>query len=282
MHRRNWLSQASACALWWGMGQKTYAATTLTLAVVPQFPAVEIEKAWSPLLEALSRATGLQLQLRTYASIPKFESDFLAGGPDLAFMNPYHAVMARRAQRYEPLVRDGDKPLTGILVAAVEGSIKGLADLQGARIAFPAPNAFGASLYMRALLTQVHGIRYEASYVKTHTNAYRHVLTQVAQAAGGIRATLERESSAVREGLKVIFETPPAAAHPLSAHPRVAAAERDALRTAFLALAQTPDGLALLKPTTLGRPVIADYERDYVPLERLNLARFVILEKDGE
>ncbi len=197
-------------------------------------------------------------------------------------MNPYHAVMARRTQRYEPLVRDGDKPLTGLLVAAADGSIKTLADLQGARIAFPAPNAFGASLYMRALLNQVHGIRFEASYVKTHSNAYRHVLTHVAQAAGGIRATLDRESSAVREGLKVIFETPAAAAHPISAHPRVGAPEREALRSALLALAQTPEGLALLKPTTLGRPVAADYERDYVPLERLNLDRFVVLEKDDQ
>lgn len=255
-------------------------STTLTVAVVPQFSALDIEKAWGPVLDKLQTDTGIALQLLTYTSIPRFEKDFLEGRPDLVFMNPYHAVLAWHAHRYEPLVRDGEKPLTGILVTAQGGAVRSVGDLQGKRLAFPAPNAFGASLYIRAMLAEVHRLRFEASYVNTHTNAYRHVLMGDAAGAGGIRATLARESESVRQALTVLLETPPAAAHPLAAHPRIDATRRQAIGQALLRLAQSESGLGLLKPTTLARPVLADYGRDYAPLEKLNLSRYAVLEKD--
>ncbi len=280
MRRSTFLRAGVAGVLLSTLNVRASTANTLSVAIVPQFSAVELQKAWTPLLEKVQTVTGIELRMLTYASIPRFERDFLEGVPDLVFMNPYHAVMAWRAKKYVPLVRDGEKPLTGILVCAQGDGVRTVGDLQGKRIAFPAPNAFGASLYMRALLTEVHHLRFEAAYVKTHTNAYRHVLTGEAQGAGGIRATFEREPAQVRDLLTIMFETPAVAAHPLAAHPRVAASQRQALQDAFLSEASTPEGLALLKPTTLARPVAADYGRDYAPLERLNLARYAVVEKD--
>ena len=59
-------------------------------------------------------------------------------------------------------------------------------DLDGADIAFPAPNAFGASLYMRALLAEQEKININPIYVETHANVYRNVIFGRASAGGGV------------------------------------------------------------------------------------------------
>lgn len=159
------------------------AETTYSFAIVPQFTPVEIGKRWTPLLNRLEADTGLAFQLRLHDKTPTFEADFLRGVPDFVYLNPYHMVMAAKARGYVPLVR-GAEPLAGILVADKAGPVGKLADLNGARIAFPSPNAFGASLYMRALLAEREGIDFTPVYVGTHRNAYRHVLLGE-EAAGG-------------------------------------------------------------------------------------------------
>lgn len=252
-------------------------AQSYTVAVVPQFPAVEIHRAWTPLLVHLSAQTGLELKLVTSASIPDFERSFQAGQPDLVFLNPYHMVMASKSHQYAPLVRESKELLAGIVVVRVDSPVKSLSDLAQQTIAYPAPNAFGASLYIRSLLAE-QKIQSQASYVKTHSNAYRHVIAGQAAAAGGILSTLDRESPEVRAQLRVLFETPAVAPHPLVAHPRVVESHRKSIREAWLALAQTEAGLALLKAVQMTSPVAADYKRDYAPLERLRLEQFAVAE----
>jgi len=273
--RRHALKAALALGLGSALGQAATAAETWTVAVVPQFPATEIHAAWTPALERLSAQTGHVFRLVPYASIPHFEAAFRAGTPDFVFLNPYHMVMARAAQQYEPLVRDGASPLTGVLVVPADSPARSLQDLRGQRVAFPAPNAFGASLYLRALLAE-RGIAIEPAYVRTHSNAYRHVLTGDAAAAGGVRQTLKTEDEAVQRGLRVIFETPPSAPHPLAAHPRVTAAVQRAVRDALLGWTARASDAALLAPIQIAAPVAADYRRDYAPLERLRLEKFVV------
>ena len=245
-----------------------------TVAVVPQFAAAEVHRVWTPLLERVSRDTGVALTLKVAKDIPGFEADVWAGGPDFAYMNPYHQVLARRAQGYVPLVRDATL-LTGILVVRKDSPVTTVQALQGQTLAFPAPNAFGASLWIRAHLTEQDKVAFTPFYARTHTNAYRQVLMGKAAAAGGVRATLDKEPPEVRDTLRVLFETPGAAPHPLSAHPRVPVAVRDAVARAFIRLAQDPALQPLLDDIPMARPVAADHARDYQPLERLRVDRFV-------
>lgn len=246
-----------------------------TLSVVPQFPAVEIHRSWSPVAERLQRETGLRLELKTHAGIPAFEEDFLQGRSDFAYMNPYHAVMARRAQGYVPLVRDSSQQLAGILLVRQDSPYKSAKDLDGSDLAFPAPNAFGASLYMRALLSEEERIRFRPNYVATHTNVMRHVLLGQAAAGGAIGATFAKEPPEVRALLRVLYETPGVEPHPLTAHPRVPAKDREAVAAALLQLGQDAAAAPLLQAIQMPRPVRADYGRDYRPLERLKLEKYV-------
>ncbi|WP_296509887.1 phosphate/phosphite/phosphonate ABC transporter substrate-binding protein [Rhodoferax sp.] len=230
------------------------------------------------MLDALEAETGHKFELKTSDTIPKFEASFMAAEPDFAYMNPYHAVMARRGAGYIPLVRSKDS-LSGILVVRSDSAIRELAELRGSTIAYPAPNAFGASLYMRALLGERFKIPTEATYVQTHVNAYRAVIRNDNPAAGGIRSTLEREPAEVRDKLRVLYETPATASHPVAAHPRVSAATRTAVRAALLKLAKTEAGNKMLDAVSLDGVVEADYAKDYAPLEALRLERFVVQPK---
>jgi phosphonate transport system substrate-binding protein len=260
---------ASVCALAQAEPPRVY-----TVEVVPQFPAVDITQAWGPVLARLGALTGATFTLKLAKDIPAFERDVLAGTPDFTYLNPYHQWMAHRAQGYVPLVHDREA-LTGILVVRQDDPITRPAALQGQRVAFPAPNAFGASLLIRAQLAERDHVKIEPYYAKTHTNAYRQVVTGQTRAAGGVRATLEREPEAVRRNLRVLFETEGAAPHPLSAHPRVPEALRKAVTQAMLTLSHDPTLHASLAAIPMPEPVEASQARDYDTLEQLHLDRYV-------
>jgi phosphonate transport system substrate-binding protein len=248
-----------------------------SITVVPQMPAKEIDRIWQPVLRRLGERTGLRFTLKVAPSIPHFEHSLLLAEPDFAFMNPYHQVLAFRAHGYVPLVRD-ETPLSGILVVRADGPIRTLRDLDGQTLAFPAPNAFGASLWMRALLAEREGLTINPHYVRTHGNVYRQVLAGGAVAGGGIHSTLANERPEIRDGLRILLETPRAAPHPLSAHPRVPAATRAAIVAAVLDMAGDPADATLLRAIPMGRPVAADHDRDYQPLEAYRLDKFIVLE----
>lgn len=244
-----------------------------TVSVVPQFPAPDLARTWLPILERLGQKVGAKFELKVARDIPAFEDEVRAGRPDFAYLNPFHQVRAKRAQGYVPLVRDTEL-LTGILVVRRDDPIRKRAELAGKAVAFPAPNAFGASLLIRAQLDEVERIRIEPIYTRTHTNAYRQTLAGKTAAAGGLRATLMREPPEVQSGLRVLYETPGSPPHPLSAHPRVPAPLRDKVQAAWLQLAQEPDLQAQFAAIPMPRPVKADHARDYAPLERLKLDRY--------
>ena len=255
------------------------AARGLTVAVVPQFTVLQIHKDWTPFLERVSRDSGVTLTLKSYQSIPAFEADLLKGVPDIAFMNPYHQVMAKRAAGYVPLVRDS-KLLTGVLLVRRDSPVRALKDLSGGKLAFPAPNAFGASLYMRALLAEQEGVKIEPVYVKTHSNVFRQVILGEAVAGGTVNSAFSREPATVVEQVRVIFETPGVAPHPLAVHPRVAAAQHRAITAAILKLREDATAAPLLRAVQMAEPVAADYARDYRPLERLKLENYLVVEKE--
>lgn len=249
--------------------------TGYSLAVVPQFPATILHQNWTPVIERLKRETGLSFSLSIAPSIPQFEDAVLAGEPDFAYMNPYHQVMAMRTQGYIPLVRDS-QPLKGILVVRKDDPIKSVRELDGKDIAFPAPNAFGASLWIRAILTEREKIRFVPVYVKTHSNAYRYTVVGKSAASGGINHTLAEEPEEIRSALRVLLETPDVPPHPLSAHPRVPEKLRRAVASALLGMANDAAGQRELRAIEMSAPVRADHSRDYQPLEKYGFDKYVV------
>lgn len=249
-----------------------------TLSVVPQATSLVIHERWTPIVDYLSEQTGVTIKLKQYESIPAFEAGILSGEVDFAYMNPYHCVMAHNERGYLPLVCDGSKRLVGILVVPTNSKVKTVQDLSGETCVFPAPNAFGASLYMRALLAEKEDVEIIPNYVTTHDNVYRHVLFGTAAAGGGVRRTFGQQPREIRDGLRVLYATPGVAPHPLASHPRVPVEVRNAVTTALVALSHNESGRQLLKGIPMTAPIIADYQRDYAGLEDLHLNDYIVLE----
>jgi phosphonate transport system substrate-binding protein len=249
--------------------------STLRLLVVPQFPATEIHATWSKLLDGLKKDGLPEIELVFAKDITEFENQFKAGQAELIYCNPYHMVMAKKAQGYTPLIRDS-KPLTGILITANDNgpnSINNLNDLNGKTLLFPSPNAFGASLYMRALLKREKGLEFTTKYVKTHPNVIRGVVRGEGHAGGMVNATLLAETPELQQKVKVIYETPPAPPHPIAAHPRIDAATREAIAAAIQGHIKTHKQVG--EDIQIPNPVRADYAKDYKPLENLGLEAFL-------
>lgn len=260
------------------LGMAAQATQTLSFAVVPQVGAKQIFTDWTPVLKQVSKLTGVEFKLKFYPSIPEFEADFLKGGPDIAYMNPYHLIMASKAAGYRPIIRDDASILQGILVVRKDSPVTRIDQLDGETLAFPAPNAFGASLYMRALLTREAKIRFTPIYVTTHPNVFRNVVLGQALAGGAVLRTFNQESPEMQAQLRILYQTPAVYPHPIAVHPRVPVKVVDAIRQAFLEMGRDPDFAGALKKIEIPSPSKAALE-DYAPLAKLGLEDFAVVPK---
>ncbi len=255
-------------------GQNTPQDAPYRFGVVPQFHQTRLFQTWSPILEELERRTGVRFELLGSPSIPEFERRFLTGIFDCAYMNPYHLVRAHQAEGYLPIVRDHSRPLQGILVVRKDSPVHAVEELDGQTLAFPAPNALGASLLMRTELHDRVGIAITPRYVKTHTSVYLNVIKARMPAGGGVMRTLNEQPPAVHESLRVVYRTQAVPAHPIACHPRVGPKLRSRLRAALLAMARGPEA-GLLAEVPIHRPGPAAY-REYQMLEKLGLERYYV------
>jgi phosphonate transport system substrate-binding protein len=248
---------------------------TLTFGVVPQFEPRKLASIWTPIIEAVEKSSGVKLRMVGAAQIPDFEHSFQAGEYDFAYMNPYHAIVANRVQGYQPLLRDVSRKLKGILVIRKDSPYLKAGDLNGKVIAFPAPNALGASLLMRAELTNLKHIDYSPSYTKTHSSVYLSVLLGQAEAGGGVMSTFKRQDKKIQDKLRIIHTTREMEPHPVVVHPRVSAGTVEKVRQAFMSLMGSDSGRELLSKVPIKVLGSASFD-DYKPISQWGLEAFYV------
>lgn len=247
--------------------------SSYTVMVVPQFSETKTHANWGPLLEQVSKDTGVEFRLIFATDIPGFEHQFEQGKPDIIYCNPYHAVMAKKSQGYIPVLRD-EQNLKGLLIAEENGSIRTLQDLKGKTILFPSPNAFGSSLYLRALLKDKEKIDFTAKYVKTHPNVLRGILRGEGAAGGMIASTLNSEDEKLQDKMKILYETPLVSSHPVAVHPRIPESVRKKFTVSLKkALLKMPKEAA---EVPMPNPQETSYAKDFQALESMGLEKYVV------
>lgn len=258
------------------LGSSSWPEETYTFGVVPQYDQRQLFAIWGPVVDELRRRTGLSLKLATAPNISAFEKDSLQGRFDFTYMNPYHLLKANTSQGYLPLIRD-NAPLRGILVVRKNSPIKNVSELSGKTIAFPSPNALGASLLMRADLSKLHHVSVVPLYVTSHDSVYLHVVKGLVEAGGGVQKTLEEQPKPVKDALNILYTTRALPSHPVAAHPRVPGAHAEMVRRAFLEMAASKDGSELLSKIPLKHPVSTSLD-DYTPMREWGLEVFWVEE----
>lgn len=242
------------------------------VGVVPQFEQRRIFAVWSTILDNLKAKTGCEFELVGSQTIIEFEKAFKAGVYDFAYMNPYHAVMAKKAQGYVPILRSGKKKLKGVLVVKKDSTIQDVKELSEKELAFPSPNALGASLLMRAELAKKYDTPVKPKYVKTHSSVYLHVAKGLTVAGGGVGRTLAEQPDHIKNSLRVLHTTTPVNAHPFVAHRRVGEKQRKKIQEAWLDLAV--EQATLFDGIPMKGSIATTYD-DYIVLEDFGLEDFV-------
>lgn len=243
----------------------------VSVGVVPQFEQRKLITNWRPLLSTLEQKTGCSFVFSGSENIAAFEQRFAAGDFDLAYMNPYHAVVANRTQGYQAIFRSGSKDLQGVLVARKGAGFEKLEHLDNAVLAFPSPNALGASLLMRAELVALHGLSFDSKYVKTHPSVYLHVAKGLVAAGGGVQRTLDEQPKQIRDRLEVIYRTAKVPSHPIVIHPRITESLAIRIKNALSELAKSAPGL--FESIPMRNPVPTSMA-DYRVISTLNLESF--------
>jgi phosphonate transport system substrate-binding protein len=246
-----------------------------TFGVVPQFEARRIYSIWQPILNLLEKESGYKFKIHTPTSIPKFEQELIEGKFDFAYMNPYHMLIANDSAGYIPLVRDHGKKLYGVLVVKNDSDITSPAQLNGKTLAFPSPNALGASLQMRQELHDKFDIEFKSNYVKTHDSVYLNVILGEASAGGGVQESLNAQKLQYKDMLRVIHKTQGVEPHPIAVLAKIPVEVRDRIRDVLLEMGQSKEGKELLSKIPMNRIGPASMD-DYLPLKEMNLKRFYV------
>lgn len=241
-----------------------------TLAVLPGAPPVAMSKRWTPVIEQLTKETGLEFRLKLFDRMAEFEREIWSGAPDFIYASPIQTVVAHQGAGYIPLVRTGTLAEIRLYVRK-DSPYRSVGDLSGQTISFVG-NKNICSVYMQHELA-AYGQKFLFS--REYAGSTRNVILNVLMgktAAGAVFGTeMDREPAETRAQLREVAATPPFAPHPISAHPRIPAPVRAAVQKALLKLAASADGAALLAPLRLDNLVEADYDKDYRQLEKIDI-----------
>jgi phosphonate transport system substrate-binding protein len=246
-------------------------ATTYTIAVVPNQPALVLDRVWTPFVERLAKDSGVALQLKLYERLATFQEDCAEGRPDLIYSAPNMFFEAHRAQRYAAFVR-GRRMLSGVVFVRRDSPLRSLADLDGKTIAFVGPKNLCAVISRHAVSTSGVAIKYNATFSGSTVNVAKMVAMGKADAGATLDESLVRDAPELTAELRTLLQTPPFASHPIAAHPRVPQEVRERIVSAALALAGSEEGRRLLAGVKLADPVRAETRVDYGAFDAIDLA----------
>lgn len=221
-------------------------AGTLTFGVVPQQSPVKLINDWKPVVKYLEKETGEKIVLKIERSIPEFEKVLYSGGYDIAYVNPYHYVIAHSKKGYQAKVRD-EKNIVGILVVRKEGEIHKVSDMKGKSFLFPAPDAFAATLLTKYELLKQYGINVNGDknyrYVNSHDSVYKGVARRIGDVGGGIERTYnDLDDKEAKEELEILYKTKPYPSHPFAFKPTLSENQKGKIAKALI---QMPDELLM-------------------------------------
>lgn len=243
-------------------------ADTLTFGIVPQQSPLKMFKSWKPITKYLSEKTGHKIVFKTEKSIAEFEKVLYSGGYDLAYVNPYHFIIANRKQDYRAAVR-AKKMIRGILVAKGDDvKFDDIIKSKTTRYLFPSPNAFAATLLTKFELLSKYGVNVNEQdtfqYVNSHDSVYSGIARNTGELGGGIQRTYNNFSKKKdKNKLNIIYTTDAYPSHPIAYKPTLTEETQKNLTEAFLSIPQ--DLINTLKI----KKIITSSNEEFDPIRKL-------------
>ena len=208
---------------------------------IPSGLTAEQQASWQSFIQYIETQTNYPLRLQTSASKSVFENRLFAGNFDLAYINPKLFIEANRYVGYQPVLKEGQKKLTGIIVVAKDCGCQTLKDLDGLRFVFPR-HVFAASVVTRLNL-YAQGLHFTNKQVETAEQSYAAVVSGSADAAGGVLQTFNALPEITKNKLRVLWTSKGISPSAFVFHPRVNATVRQRMVDAILSFKETDAGI---------------------------------------
>ncbi|MFK5974899.1 MAG: phosphate/phosphite/phosphonate ABC transporter substrate-binding protein [Sulfurovum sp.] len=209
----------------------------IVFGIVPQQNSTVLLKKWLPFTKELSQITGYNIILKIQKSIPKFERELYLGKYDVAYMNPYHFIIANKLQKYSALIRS-QKLIQGIVVGDKNRQLN-RDTIINSTFLFPAPKAFAATLLTKYELNKKFDINIDKDsniiYVNSHDSVYKGVGRNIGDFGGGIIRTFNNLSDIkTKKSIFILYKTQKYPSHPIAIHPRLSKEIRDNIQNGLL------------------------------------------------
>jgi len=272
--RKRWLTTASVVTLLLvALGTQGRAQNQLSFGVIIWRSPILTAQFWNPILRHVSEKSGVSLHLKVAPTGPEHTAMVRRGELHFLYSN-HNFIRDNEESGYRVFARPKGDAQSGEIVVLKDSPIKSLADLEGKEMAFPHTAAFlGYHLPMDALLRK--GIQVKGHFAGTQEGAMTQLKAGRVVAAGVnaevMRAFAQRENIPYR----VLWSSDKFLNLALSAHPSVPADTVKAVRTAFLQMANDPEGAKVLAASAevlkQGSPLVFIAARDN---EFENMRRF--------
>ena len=200
---------------------------------------------WNPILEYVSKKSGVELRLSIGKSAQDTSVAEARGDFDFVYTNHIFALN-EAAAGYRVFARTAGSPINGQIVVMDNSPIKSLKELQGMEVGFPSQTAFVGYAVPMSELIKV-GVKVVPVYAGNQEGIIGQLRSGTIKVACVNSKTMR--SYAERENLKyrALWTSEDYLDLPVAAHPRVAAQVVNAVRDALLGMTADAEGLVILK-----------------------------------
>jgi len=199
---------------------------------------------WNPVMDYVSQKSGVALRLKLGRTSADTTSFVLAQEVDFAFTN--HLFSPERARMgWRVLARRTGAPARAQILALAGSKVTGLAQLAGASVAFPGPEALIAYKVSYTELLR-RKVPVNVVFAGNMDGALAQLVSGKVAAVGANSQLADSFTARTGQQLRVLWQSEAFADLALMVSPRVPAARAEAVARAFVGMANDPEGRRVL------------------------------------
>ena len=216
----------------------------LTFGVLNQQSASLTAERWNPILQYVSTASGIPLQLRMGPTVQ--DTDAMMGRGELDFVFTNHNFQSEfDGVGYKVIARWSGDPIRGVIVVPTDSPIRELRQLAGRRVAFPSRDAFAAYAVPLVALKSA-GVTMQEVLAANQEGALAQLKARRVDAAAVNSRFLAQYEEREEVRFRTIFVSDAYPDLAVIAHPRLPAAVVERVRQALIGMKSDPAAAPVL------------------------------------
>lgn len=240
----------------------------LSFAIVPQQAPREVAKRWGPIIQYISKHSGVALQFQTARDPASYQQEMKAGLYDISFISSYYYAAFSKEAGYKAFAQEKDSQFVSVTVVRKDSSYQTVQELAGKQLALPGPTAIVSRLVYTHL--SAHNIHFLPHYVMSVDSVYRSVAKGIFAAGQGEMRTFGNMPAEIRDQLRILWSSEPMPPFTFSAHPRAPKEAIQKIQQTMLKMADDPEGLELLKSINM-KGIAPAHDSEYETVRKLKL-----------